>query len=160
MKKNFYKDVKEAEVSEGIVVDYLSRQGYYVEDVRHLKNYQTRSIDYVALAEQQVFTIEVKDDQKGHATGNFIIELTAGNGRPGWFKKCQATTLAIVSKHERIIFLLSMYELKRYLNKHQNHLKHVTIRDFNEDGTFEAFDCVLIPRQMYERSNSVIKISY
>lgn len=93
------------------MVEYLTRNGYYIEDVRHLKNYQVRSVDYVALADQQAYTIEVKDDARGHQTGNFIIELEAGNGRSGWFKKCVATTLAIVSKAERTIFMVSMFEL-------------------------------------------------
>lgn len=160
MKKNFNKDVKAAEESEVIVVEYLSKNGYYVEDVRHLKNYQVRSIDYVALADQQAFTIEVKDDTKGHQTGNFIIELEAGNGKPGWFKKCQATTLAIVSKAERTIFMLSMYELKQFLKQHQTHLKRVTIRDYNEDGSYEAFQCVLIPREFYSKYFTIAKISF
>lgn len=160
MKKNFYHDVKAAEESEIIVVEYLNSNGYYVEDVRHVKNYQVRSIDYVALADQQAYTIEVKDDARGHETGNFIIELEAGNGRPGWFKKCQATTLAIVSKTERTIFMLSMYELKQYIKKHRRHLREVMIRDYNEDGSFESFKCVLIPRSLYEKSNTVSRINY
>ena len=161
MKKIFYKDVKAAEESEVIVVDYLIKNGYYVEDVRHLKNYQVRSIDYVALADQQVYTVEVKDDQRGHETGNFIIELEAGNGRrPGWFKKCQATTLAIVSQQERIIYLLSMYELKQFIKKNKSNLREVEIKDYNDDGSYEAFKCVLISRADYAMKNSVIKINY
>ncbi len=207
MKKNFYHDVKAAEESEVIVVEYLTQNGYYVEDVRHLKNYQVRSVDYVALADQQAYTIEVKDDQRGHQTGNFIIELESGSGKPGWFKKCVATTLAIVSKAERTIFMLSMVELKQYMGnfiielesgsgkpgwfkkcvattlaivskaertifmlsmvelkqyikKHRRHLREVVIRDYNTDGTYEAFKCVLIPRQEYEKTNSVARIPY
>lgn len=160
MKKNFYKDVKSAEKSEVIVVEYLTRNGYYVEDVRHLKNYQVRSIDYVALANQQAYTIEVKDDQRGHQTGNFIIELEAGDGKPGWFKKCHATTLAIVSQEERTIFMLSMYELKQYIKKHRKRLREVIIKDYNSDGTYEPFKCVLISRQEYEKTNSVSRINY
>ena len=160
MKKNFYHDVKAAEESEVIVVEYLTKNGYYVEDVRHLKNYQVRSVDYVALADQEAYTIEVKDDQRGHQTGNFIIELEGGSGKPGWFKKCVATTLAIVSKAERTIFMLSMYELKQYIKKHRRHLREVVIRDYNTDGSYEAFKCVLIPRQEYEKTNSVARIPY
>lgn len=160
MKKNFHRDVKAAEESEVIVVEYLTQNGYYVEDVRHLKNYQVRSVDYVALADQQAYTIEVKDDQRGHQTGNFIIELEAGDGRPGWFKKCQATTLAIVSRSERTIFMLSMFELKQFLKKHQHYLKKVTIQDYNQDGSYEAFKCVLIPRDLYSRYFTIAKIPY
>lgn len=160
LKKNFYQDLYNAQTSEVIVVDYLTRNGYYVEDVRHLKNYQVRSIDYVALANQQAFTIEVKDDARGHETGNFIIELEAGDGKPGWFKKCQATTLAIVSQQERLIYLLSMRELKQYIRRHRSKLREVTVRDYNEDGSYESFKCVLINRAEYERQGSVIKIDY
>ena len=160
MKKNFYNDVKAAEESEGIVVNLLLQSGYYVEDVRHLKNYQVRSIDYVALGNQQVFTIEVKDDQRGHATGNFIIELEAGGGRPGWFRKCQATTLAIVSKAERLIFLLSMTELKQFISMYENQLQCVTIRDYNTNNTYESFRCLLIPRDFYQQYYSITKICF
>lgn len=160
MKKNFYNDLIAAQQSEQIVVNYLSGFGYYVEDVRHLKNYQVRSIDFVAIRDQQVLTVEVKDDTKGCHTQNFIIELESENGKPGWFKKCQATTLAIVSQPERTIFLLSMVQLKNYLNENENKLKHVTIRDYNTDGSYEAFDCVLVPRGVYESINQVIRLTY
>lgn len=86
--------------------------------------------------------------------------VEAGNKRPGWLKKCVATTLAIVSKAERTIFMLSMAELKQYIKKHRRHLREVIIRDYNEDGSYEAFKCVLIPRQDYEKTNSVARINY
>lgn len=160
MKINFNRDLSEGKKAEVIVRDVLLAHGYYVEDVRDLKSYQVRSIDYVAIHDQQIQSIEVKDDTKGYLTQNFIIEMEAANGRPGWFPKCQATRLFIVSREERLIFSICMKDLKAFMKENGEALREVFIYDQNEDGTSERFSCRLVSRNLLKQHCDIKEISY
>lgn len=110
----FLGEMKKGQVGEKLFIDFLNSHNFNFDDLRHLKKFQEKDIDF--LVEGKYF--EVKTDYKIGNTGNVVVELLNirdGFRCTGWFYKTKADNLVIIDPIDRKGYRLRMEELREYL---------------------------------------------
>lgn len=102
---------------EGEQLFYNKLRNYFkVKDVSGDSAYWDKDIDFIVTnpATNQARTFEVKNDTRIAYTGNLYLELTNVHSKDGlgWFKFSQADFLAYCDAHNKVIYIMSMEELR------------------------------------------------
>lgn len=130
----FQKDLADGKTGEDKVKQLLEEKGWAVEDVSDKKEYQEKDIDFIISKDGRTHTIEVKYDGLIAATGNFFLELRSSieYGTPGWFNICQADYIFYVDKHNNVVHIFSMKEMKEFVEKVWCRLVHTNADHANK----------------------------
>lgn len=97
-KQNIVDSFDKGDKGEKAVAALLEEWGYEFEFVGEDEEYRKKDIDFVCIGDNgEPFTIEAKNDEKGHKTGNFALETISNctTNTPGWTLYTQADFVAI-----------------------------------------------------------------
>ena len=123
---------------------YLREQGHKVQDVSNNPDYWKKDIDLIV---DDTHTVEVKWDSKLYDTGNLFVETLSDTEykRAGWFKFCEADTLAYGDAVNKYFYLFDFEALKEHIEAHKGDYKTVVAADYGKDGIKKFSEGYLVP---------------
>jgi hypothetical protein len=123
---------------------YLRQHGRKVEDVSDNPDYWKKDIDLIV---DDMHTVEVKWDSKLYDTGNLFIETLSDTNTKakGWYKFCEADTLAYGDAQNKYFYLFDFAALKEHIEAHKDDYKTVVAADYGKDGIKKYSEGYLVP---------------
>lgn len=105
---------------EMLAVNKMAKKGWRIKDVRYAADYQEADIDYVAVGDFGVRTVEVKTNSPEY-TRNIFVEVTHTNStthevEDGWFRYCRADWMAFVV--DGVVHMIPRRTLTDYYKKY------------------------------------------
>lgn len=133
---DFGSNNERGKVAERQVLLQLEHDGYQVEDVSDVEDYQNIGIDFIATRGNQRFTLDVKSDNK--IESNICLELET-DGKIGWWLYSKANFIFIVPRLDDYAlkgnyFILSRESAKEYLGKNHNNRSLYRTSDMGRQG--------------------------
>lgn len=122
---------------------YFRGKGCKVTDVSNNPDYWKKDIDLIVDGE----AIEVKWDSKVYDTGNLFVEIYSDVERrkPGWYKFCEADTLAYGDAVNKYFFMFDYEGLKEHIEAHKDEYKTAVAADYGRDGIKKYSEGYLVP---------------
>lgn len=117
---HFEKSIKQGELGECVVWNWLSKQDWCtnVVDLRKAKKFQDLDIDFLVFCQNKdARLVEVKTDYLAHLTNNIVYE-TSTSGNEGCFNKTQADLIAYYLPSSEQLYLLDVNRLKNLVKSH------------------------------------------
>lgn len=104
--------INKAKKDEERAIEIFEQNGWNVEDLRNIYEYQRKDIDFRVYNDQYSYFVEIKGSPRTETTGNVTVEFSSKNtrGEVGWFDYCQADYVGYVFYDA--IHLVSFEDLK------------------------------------------------
>lgn len=123
---------------EELFKDAMQARGHKVFDVRDIKEYQKKDIDYLVQKRNtnKKYSFEIKSDSRMWETGNFVVEKWENlNKSKGWFYKCKARFLVICDVEREILYMFKFSLLRDYVAEYGDELRLITYREQSYDNS-------------------------
>lgn len=144
MASNFYSDLEQGKITEGLVSARLCERGWRVIDVSDSAAHQRQGIDLIAMKNTEVRSIEIKRDNRIGETDNLFIELFC-NG-PGWFHNTAADYLFVHDTRRGKLYITEMESIRNYLD---NYVANYIEYDQYDGNISKHYKAYLIPLDKY-----------
>ena len=98
--------------------DYLTSQGWTIEDLTSCPQYFDKDIDFLLQKDDEEHTIEVKWDSRIAETGNMFIETVTDldKCKAGWFEFCQAEYIFYGDSHNELFYVFKTDDLRDFVS--------------------------------------------
>lgn len=118
------------------VVAFLRRNGYVVEDVSAVRDYQHQDIDLrVRGAKRKRWsTVEVKTDTR--TTGNVFLELVTAKGKPGCVFTSRAQVWLYYQPGYSQLLIIELPKLQLWLMEHGNEFARKQVGSIRGKGSW------------------------
>ena len=111
-------EVLKINIGEIRAYDYLTRNGWIIDDLTKCPQYFDKDIDFLAHSDSEAHTIEVKWDSRIADTGNMFIETITDldKSMAGWFEFCQAEYIFYGDSQNELFYVFKTDDLRDFVS--------------------------------------------
>jgi len=151
--------------AEELAAAHIAAAGWQLVDVRSIRYYQIRDIDYILCSSDgaQQYTMDIKTD-KCYGTGNYAIEITSNVERNtlGWVYTSKADYICIiypVSADTYEYHIINLPILRQWLTDNISNCRKITnsTRAAHGDKVLYHSKFVLINRKMLQTGSTAVE---
>jgi uncharacterized protein YpmS len=166
-KRTFEDSLEVGEIGEQVFVKYMDSLNNFIVDVRKVKEFQAKDIDYLVYTDDDMIAFEIKTDEQFGTMRNknysrfFIEDIQNVNiNSNGWFRVCFADVLTIYDSINCVMYMMLMKDLREYIDLYKKDIKRM---EYNTIKTGAAGYCVYINKfyqwlQDNDRYNKIVDI--
>ena len=123
-KRTWEESLKVGEIAEDVFAEYMTYLGKDIQDVRYIKAWQAKDIDYLVYDDDKdMYTVEVKNDcligkMWVSRLRRFFIEDIQNTkiNSDGFFRYCECDVLVYYDSIKELMYFIDWNELREYIN--------------------------------------------